>query len=318
MCAGGVNKHHLSSGHTHGGIWCYKKDLNTNQWVAKGQNLDGTPNPDIGESTSYAGYMGQTRSIALDRTGNTLITGMNAMSQENGPANAGKVMVWAYDSSTNQWVPKGQSIYGASTYSRVGNAVDISDDGNIMVFAQGWTSYSPAYVTVMTFDANSQQWVERGKFEGNGAGWQSVQLSANGNIVAYRIQGAGLVKVQYWDGSSWSQQIPSLQSLRDTYVPANAAIAGPSTTDAATPCPATPCPCITTDAGVLVTSVPVPSKSVSSASSNGILAFTQVGVGFRAIYPLALIGLASVFYFMKEILSKRSTFTYWNISEEEV
>ena len=119
-----------------------------------------------------------------------------------------------FENTTSEWRLLGQDIIGTNTLDQVGNAVDITDDGQTIVIAER--------TRIKVYRFVDEGWVQLGDDlgkvpDGFGLGGEnysnaSVSISRTGKYVAIGQQyhgesssNIGEVLVYHWDGSSWSQ-----------------------------------------------------------------------------------------------------------------
>lgn len=180
-------------------------------WVLRGDALYGSE--DVEEFGS---------AVALDASGTTLVVG----SESFGVLKTGRATVYEFKQSRDAWVTKGEPLDGGDG-DGAGSAVDVSDDGAVVVVAGAAASVGAG--RVRAFDWASGAWVERTKnadlLEGdaaNDAFGRSVSLSGDGLTVAVGATqppvfveagcGAGYVKVFAWkNGNKWVQQKTTLE-----------------------------------------------------------------------------------------------------------
>lgn len=184
----------------------------SNNWVQIGQDIDGLPNEGIG---------GEKDTFNLSGDGNTIVVRYynNAL---------GKVKVFHYNSSN--WVQVGQDLNGyaiSSTGSYLGNAVDISYNGNIIVLGERAhivnSQYNVGRVKVYEYDTNSSSWLQIGQdlngTQDNEQYGLSVSISNDGSVVAIGTLNHdnpsynGIVQVYENNSNSWVQKGQSLYGL---------------------------------------------------------------------------------------------------------
>lgn len=130
-------------------------------------------------------------SLKLSADGQTLVIGSpfyNVDGEGGILAGAGRVQVFQYDVTMDEWIPMGQEINGATSNENFGLAIDVTADGRQLAVG------SPGQGSVQTYIYNgrSMPWiktmarplVEFDDPETQGDGGFSVALSANGNIMA--------------------------------------------------------------------------------------------------------------------------------------
>ena len=129
--------------------------------------------------------------------------------------NNGHVRVFEWVGSG--WKQRGSDINGEALQDRLGHAVSLSADGNILASSardNDGNGVSSGHVRVYLF--NGSDWVQVGEdIEGENAGdlfGESVSLSSDGSKLAVGAidndaggSNAGNVRVFTWDGSAWTQ-----------------------------------------------------------------------------------------------------------------
>ena len=138
--------------------------------------------------------------------------------------NYGRVQVWKWDASTSSWTPLGNPLTGHErTGDRLGSAVALSADGNILATGTNVVGNALGYVRIHQWDETSGSWVPLGEdimstddLDGFGS---VVQLSADGHAVAVASPThpilrpnedaqyhTGRVQVFDWTGTEWIQR----------------------------------------------------------------------------------------------------------------
>ena len=131
--------------------------------------------------------------IALSGNGKTLAIGARYYNNE-GLRRAGRVEAYIFDSASQEWVTRGQPLYGRNEQDQFGFSVSLSDDGNRMAISEpgldgengdraggvrvfDWKTFSAAHI-----------WVPVGQeLQGEGRAalfGVSIKLSGNGNRLA--------------------------------------------------------------------------------------------------------------------------------------
>jgi len=90
---------------------------NGTAWIQKGSSI-------IGET------MGERSGISVSISNDGSILAIGATGNDQVIQNAGVVRVFEW--ANNDWVQKGNSIYGLSTGELIGDAISLSDDGNTL------------------------------------------------------------------------------------------------------------------------------------------------------------------------------------------
>lgn len=180
--------------------------LSSQSWTQMGANIEGI------ESYCNFGY-----SIALSDDGNTIISGGNALDQNEEDSGYAQVYEW----NGSSWQQKGDNIYGEEFEDEFGYSADISADGDIIAIGatQGGNETQVGYVKVFAWNGSSWEMKGsrlNGENEGDHFG-TSISLSDNGNSLAvYDRQGingeySGTVVVYNWNGTEWIQKGANLE-----------------------------------------------------------------------------------------------------------
>ena len=173
-----------------------------NAWVQKGQDIDGEAVLDeSGNSIS----MPDANTIAIGATGN----------DGNGDV-AGHVRIYAWDSSSDAWVQKGQDIDGEAEYDYSGWSVSMPDANTVAIGAPWNNGNGTDAGHVRVYEWNGSAWQQKGlDIDGEEAGdlsGNSVSMP-DANTVAIGAtyndgngDNAGHVRIYVWDGSAWVQK----------------------------------------------------------------------------------------------------------------
>ena len=191
----------------------YVQESGTTTWTQRGQNIStslSTSNIDFGSS------------VGLSDDGNTIVIG-EPFETDISP---GYVHVFEYNSSIDDWVPKGSTIQGHNNSDHAGCSVAINHDGTIVAF--GAKNHKPyqsnnndGQVRVYYYDNSAEDWVQMGSsLNGNlnSNEWfgQEISLSFSGYEIAvgaiyfqdendpniYR----GRVQLFSFDGNDWDEK----------------------------------------------------------------------------------------------------------------
>ena len=166
--------------------------------------------PDVfrgGSADDHLGYGG----VKLSYDGYTIL--MAEHEDDTGFSNAGRVRVFKYENG--EWSQKGSSLTGTAANERIGFSLDMSEDGNHIIFAtdDGGASGTNPYVKVYEYGSD---WTQKGAtftYTAND-GRHAVAISNDGNVVAIgqedadvadgaRAENGGVVKVYNYEGSAW-------------------------------------------------------------------------------------------------------------------
>lgn len=127
----------------------FRYDEGKAAWSQLGQDLDGTNAGDRFGS-----------SVSLSADGLTALIG--APGSDVGGEDAGQARVFQFQSSTDTWVPSGQSLNGAVASVAIGAAVDLSADGRTAIASSSrrgvYATSAIVYPLVFRFKDDSQQW----------------------------------------------------------------------------------------------------------------------------------------------------------------
>ena len=163
---------------TSGSVRVYKYNSTLNQWEQIGQDIDGENSGDVSGTA-----------VSLSGDGNVVVIGA-PYNDENG-SKSGQVRVFAYNSSSNIWEQKGQSLYGENQYYEAGTSVSVNYDGSVIAMGiprNDDYKTEAGEVKIFGFDTDNGQWVQLGQniygeSSGDYAGY-SVSLNTEGDFVA--------------------------------------------------------------------------------------------------------------------------------------
>ncbi len=180
-------------------------EWNGNDWLQKGSNIN---------EEATGNLFGQSVSISSD--GTTILAGAPGL--DNG-------YVKIYEWIQNEWNQKGSAIYGKELGDKAGFSVDISSDGNVIIFGAPKAGISGcAYV--YEWSILESDWIQKGQ-DIEGEKWNigddsghSVSISSNGNILAIGaplndakdylndpgLANSGHVRIYEWKENSWIQR----------------------------------------------------------------------------------------------------------------
>eukprot|EP00980_Cylindrotheca_fusiformis_P025226 scaffold13293_cov120-Cylindrotheca_fusiformis.AAC.10 len=138
-------------------------------WQLLGQELLGESRHDLFGS-----------SISLSGDGNVVAIG--SVNSDSGGENAGQVLIYSYNPTTN-WTVVGKPIIGKSSGDRFGSAVSLSKDGKTVAIGAD----SGSYVRVFEYDTENTYWREvgaavQGNGGGNGFGAVVAMSNPSGNV----------------------------------------------------------------------------------------------------------------------------------------
>jgi len=176
--------------------------------------------PDSGALTSVASglvdvFVGESASdrmglggVKLSYDGKTIV--MGEFGDDTGFADAGRVQVYTH--ANGAWSQKGSNLVGGAANERFGGRISMSEDGNHLIIA---TDEDP-HPYVKVYQWNGSAWAQKGStlnFVGD-EGWQAVDISNDGNVVAIGHKtadvadgalndGNGVVRVYHYESSAW-------------------------------------------------------------------------------------------------------------------
>ena len=120
LIAIGAMKNDGNNSNNSGHVRVYQYDLNNNNWIQKGNDIDGS---NIGDLSSY--------SIDLSQNGDYLSIGSIKHDYLNVP-DAGQVRIYSFDQNTNIWRQSGFDIGGAIANENFGASLSFAEDGNTL------------------------------------------------------------------------------------------------------------------------------------------------------------------------------------------
>lgn len=120
LIAIGAMKNDGNNSNNSGHVRVYQYDLNNDNWIQKGNDIDGS---NIGDLSSY--------SIDLSQNGNYLSIGSVKHDYLNIP-DAGQVRIFNFDQNTNIWRQSGFDIGGNVANEKFGASLSFSEDGNTL------------------------------------------------------------------------------------------------------------------------------------------------------------------------------------------
>lgn len=183
-------------------------------WVQKGQIL-------LGDSLDD----GFGASMALSADGSIIAVGAFLFGNET-VVRSGQVRSWAYDSTTSQWLPFGQTLFGENTGEIFGHSLSLSSDGKVLaVGAPKNSELSDSSGQVRYFTFGDNEWIERRKIFGRskeGHLGTFVALSSDGAILAAGApgndRGGGTARVLKFDPTQnrWTNQGDILEGESDS------------------------------------------------------------------------------------------------------
>lgn len=176
-------------------------------WIQRGSDLLGKNQGDwFGES------------VSINDSGDTIAAG--AIFDNVDGSRKGSVGIFDWDSSSGEWLQRGNDIDGEEDYDFSGSSVALSAAGDRVVIGSPQTNAPYGHSkrgAATVYEWNQGQWQKRGsRIEGEADGDRSgstVEISDSGDTIAvgaYLNAGSGdtqgHVRVYDWDGSDWSQR----------------------------------------------------------------------------------------------------------------
>jgi ribose 5-phosphate isomerase RpiB len=186
-----------------GHVRVYAWDTTSANYIQRGDDINGEAECD------ESGW-----SVSLSYDGNVLAIGAQ-FNGENG-AYSGHVRVYAWDTTSANYIQRGDDINGEAESDQSGISVSLSDDGNVLAIGARFNDGNGAnsgHVRVYAWDTTSANYIQRGddingKAAGDRSGW-SVSLSDDGNVLAIGARqndgngaNSGHVRVYAWDPTS--------------------------------------------------------------------------------------------------------------------
>lgn len=191
-----------NEGHSSGTGQVRVYELNTDQWIQLGEDIDGENSGDL------SGW-----SVALSDSGTRVAVG-SWLNAGNG-FRAGHARVFEFDDLT--WEQIGPDIDGEFAEDFAGYAVSLSADGNhVAVGAPGNDDGGDRAGQVRVFELQSGNWLQMGEDiigeAAEDASGRSVSLSADGTVIAIGADGndssatnSGHVRVYAFSNGVWTQ-----------------------------------------------------------------------------------------------------------------
>lgn len=188
-------------------------------WQLRGDFLEGQENP-IG-FVSFYGY-----GLDLSADGNTvLVSGPEKWSEDGSTQKVGYVEV--FDWNGNNWIQRGESIFGSVSFMQLGFNCALSADGQTMVLGGNGFGASDKKGMARVYEWVNNSWIQKGEdmlgvLPKDELG-RSVSIANQGNTIAIGAPGyevattnlQGEVMVYDWNGSTWVQRGATLSSFED-------------------------------------------------------------------------------------------------------
>lgn len=136
--------------------------------------------------------------------------------------------VTIYKKSGNDWVQKGDIIFGEEEFNDFGAAIDISADGNQILVGNPLENFGSAadLGTVRIYEWNSSNWVKKGQtikgFQAESEIGAFAALSPDGDYLIYGdryvdfLNNFFIVRVMKWNGSTWEEWGNSFTPFTDS------------------------------------------------------------------------------------------------------
>jgi hypothetical protein len=181
----------------------YAWDTTSAKYIQRGDDINGEAADD------FSGW-----SVSLSDNGTYVAIG--APFNDGNGANSGHVRVYAWDTTSANYIQRGDDINGEAAEDRSGISVSLSDDGNVLAIGAPYNAGNGAnsgHVRVYAWDPTSANYIQRGD-DINGEAAEdrsgvSVSLSDDGNVLAIGAPynagngaDAGHVRVYAWDPTS--------------------------------------------------------------------------------------------------------------------
>ncbi len=178
-------------------------EWNCGNWVQKGSSLEGE---------SFEEEFGESVSISLD--GNSVAVGTGHKKELGLTKGYVKIYSWVDD----DWVLKGDPIYGSAENSEFGRSISLSEDGNtIIIGAPSNSEVGSQAGQVQIYRWIDDAWTQLGEningdFTSDYCGI-TVDIDATGDLIAIGAtrhdetgSNAGQVRLFEWDGTAWIQK----------------------------------------------------------------------------------------------------------------
>ncbi len=188
-----------------------------NSWDQIGQDIDGPITLGTGTFGCSVGINKDGDRIVI---GGRMYTGTNSNDQERGIA-----MTYEYDGSA--WMLMGDTIFGSNSGDNLGEAVEISGDGNTIAIGAPKSNSFNGQTKI--FDWDGLNWVQRGNSilgvssSNMTSSGRTLALSNNSSVLAIGENGAnfnkGAVKVYHWNNNSWQQIDNTISPQSPTTMP---------------------------------------------------------------------------------------------------
>ncbi len=154
------------------------------EWVQVGQRIDSAQNGSTNANPN---------DVAISSDGNTVVFG-----EPKSNNNLGSAIV--YEFNGDQWIQKGQ-IFNGSVGLYLGEAIDLSEDGNTLIIATSTFNNSTDPGIVTTWDYEDEQWNLRPSIIEEE--FTSVQMSDNGNVFVGASRKGKYIKVYENVNNTW-------------------------------------------------------------------------------------------------------------------
>lgn len=195
IIAGGPTSN--NAGTQAGQVMVYEWDGNS--WLQKGITLFGNTDARFGQA------------VDIDDDGNRIVVGAPYLSNTNGIADTGTVVV--YEWNGNGWDQMGLPLKGSAVATGYAAELDISGDGNTIAVSE--PSYNSTVGRVVIYTWNGAQWILKGTFLSGTSQDEyygsEMNLSQDGNTIAIgspmmptAAVANGQVEVYEWDGVNWN------------------------------------------------------------------------------------------------------------------
>lgn len=178
-------------------------EWNCGSWVQKGSSLEGE---------SFEEEFGESVSISLD--GNSVAVGTGHKKELGITKGYVKIYSWEVD----DWVLKGDPIYGSAENGEFGRSISLSEDGNTIIIGAPSNSEAGSQAgQVQVYRWIDDAWTQLGENingeSANDYSGISVDIDATGDLISIGANrnsdagtSAGHVRLFEWDGAAWIQK----------------------------------------------------------------------------------------------------------------
>lgn len=176
------------NGNNSGHVRVFGFDVQGSNWVQQGSDIDGEADGDI------SGYK-------IDLSADGSVVAVGAYANDGNGSESGHVRVFKYESTTGDWIKRGDDIDGESAGDHSGQAAMSADSTTIAIGANN-NENKKGHFRVYDFDSTDQLWVQRGKdVDGEAANDDfgiAVSISADGSIIGANGSKTNSLRIFQW------------------------------------------------------------------------------------------------------------------------